>query len=463
MPFKPVNAQDLEFLRTTCGADHVFVGEAIAEDYAHDELGETHHYPEVLVEPGNAQEISQILRYASEHQIPVTPRGSGTGLCGGATPVCGGILLSVVRLNKVLEIDPNNLTSTVEPGVILLNFQEIVEKQGLLYPPDPGEKSATIGGNVMTNAGGMRAVKYGVTRDYVRGLEVVLPSGEIIELGGKIAKNSSGYSLLHLLVGSEGTLGIITKVIVKLVPMPKKLVSLLVPFPSLAAAIRTVPQFGLKKISPQAIEFMEQEVIEAAEEFLGKQFPDKSAPAYLLLRFDGNNMAELDSVMEAAAQVCLENGAYDALIADTIDRQGSIWEARGAFLEALKGGSVIDEVDVVVPRDQIATFVEYTKEVETEVGIRIRSFGHAGDGNLHVYALRDQLDEATWHQKLDRVMQLFYAKGAELHGQVSGEHGIGFAKRPFLFERLGETQMNLMRGIKQVFDPKGIMNPMKVV
>ncbi|MGE5561619.1 MAG: FAD-binding oxidoreductase [Chloroflexota bacterium] len=463
MRFEPVREADLTFFRDLLGPARVHTGSAIADEFAHDELGEARHLPDVVLEPGSTEEVAAILRYANDHRLPVTPRGSGTGLCGGATPVCGGILLSLARLDKIIEIDEQNLTATVEAGVILLNFQETVERLGLMYPPDPGEKSATIGGNVMTNAGGMRAVKYGVTRDYVRGLQAVLPSGQVIEVGGKVAKNSSGYSLLHLLVGSEGTLATVTRVTVRLVPLPKKTVSLLVPFQSLPLAIRAVPQLALKKINAQAIEFMEREVIEAAEDYLGKQFPDRSAPAYLLIRFDGNSMAELEGTIDAAAQVCLESGADDVLIADTIDRQAAIWEARGAFLEALKAGSLMDEVDVVVPRDRIATFIEFTKEIEQAEGLRIRSFGHAGDGNLHVYLMRDDLSESDWHDRLERAMARLYARGRELGGQVSGEHGIGYAKRTYLSESIGMTQLQLMRGIKAVFDPHGIMNPDKVL
>jgi glycolate oxidase len=353
--------------------------------------------------------------------------------------------------------------ATVEPGVILLDFQETVEKLGFLYAPDPGEKSATIGGNVATNAGGMRAVKYGVTRDHVTGLEVVLPNGDIVQLGGKVAKNSSGYSLLHLMVGSEGTLGIITKIIVKLLPLPRKVLTLLVPFPSLDQAIETVPKIIRSRIIPQAVEFMERDVILSAEKYLGKSFPHRTAPAYLLLRFDGGSLAELEEIYETAGDICLESGAEDVLIADTPERQDGLWDARGAFLEALKAESEMDEVDVVVPRDKIAVFIRYTKELEEEYGVRIRSFGHAGDGNMHVYIMRDQLDRAVWRAKMDEIMDRLYAKGSELGGQVSGEHGIGVAKRPYLLRELGDTLINLQRQIKEVFDPKQILNPGKVI
>lgn len=453
---------DIAYLTELVGGKYIQVGDAISEDYAHDELGESRAFPEVMLEPDSAETIAEIMRYAHNKGIPVTTRGSGTGLCGGCVALHGGILLSTARLNRVLEIDSNNLTATVESGVILMDFQEMTQKMGFLYAPDPGEKSATIGGNVATNAGGMRAVKYGVTRDHVMGMEVVLPTGELVWLGGKVAKNSSGYSLLNLMIGSEGTLGIITKVIVKLLPLPSRVLTLLVPFPSLEQAIGAVPEIIRSQLMPQAIEFMERDVILSAEKFLGLTFPHKTAPAYLLLRFDGHSSAELETQYEAAGDVCLGVGAIDVLIANTIERQEGIWNARGAFLEALKAESPMDEVDIVVPRDEIANFITYTKELEAEFGVRIRSFGHAGDGNMHVYILQDDLEKTVWKEKMDTVMDLMYKRGKELGGQVSGEHGIGISKKQYLIEDLGDTLIHLQKQIKQAFDPKNILNPGKL-
>lgn len=452
---------DIAYLQEVVGEKHVFVGADISEDYAHDELGDVQGFPEVLVEPDSAEAVAQVMRYANEKGIPVTTRGAGTGLCGGCVPLHGGILLSTARLNRILEIDTDNLMAVVEAGVILMDFQETVEKMGLFYAPDPGERSATIGGNVASNAGGMRAVKYGVTRDHVVGLEVVLPTGEIVQLGGKVAKNSSGYSLLNLMIGSEGTLGVITKIIVKLLPKPAKVLTLLVPFPSLDQAIETVPKIMRSRLLPQAIEFMERDVLLSAEKYLGKAFPHKTAPAYLLLRFDGRPV-DLETQWEAAAEILLESGAEDVLIADTLDRQEGIWDARGAFLEALKAESEMDEVDVVVPKSEIAAFIKYTKELEAEFGVRMRSFGHAGDGNLHIYILKDDLDRAVWKDKMTKIMKLLYAKSKELGGQVSGEHGIGLSKKEYLQQDLGETLISLQKQIKQVFDPKNILNPGKL-
>ncbi|MGI6038450.1 MAG: FAD-binding oxidoreductase [Limnochordia bacterium] len=453
----------VEALRAICGSDHVYTREEISSDYSHDELAYTEYYPDLLVEPGSTEEVARVLEYAYAHDLPVVPRGNGTGLCGGAVAIHGGIILSTARLNQILEIDEDNLMAVVQPGVILLDLQKTVEAKGLFYPPDPGEKSGTLGGNVATNAGGMRAVAYGVTRDYVLGLEVVLPDGRIIEVGGKVVKNSSGYSLLHLFVGSEGTLGVITKIILRLIPKPARQVSLLVPFPDLERAIEAVPKILREKVVPASMEFMQQEVIQAAAQYLGKPFPDSSAPAYLLLTFYGNTRAEMEEVYHRAAQVCLDVGAYDVLIADILERQAGIWETRGTFLEAIKALGEMDEVDVVLPPHSIAAFIKYSEEIGRSHGVRILSFGHAGDGNLHVYLFRGERSQKEWEAVHAQVMELLYDEAKRLGGQVSGEHGIGYAKKPYLASSLGPTQMDLLRSIKRVFDPKGLLNPGKII
>lgn len=462
--YKIVDMKDIEYILSVVKDDErVFYGETINEDYSHDELGGVKKMPEVVVQALSTEEVSKIMKYSYENKIPVTPRGSGTGLVGASVPIYGGIMIDLSKMNNILELDEENLTLTVEPGVLLMEIGKFVEENDLFYPPDPGEKTATIAGNINTNAGGMRAVKYGVTRDYVRGLEVVLPSGEVIEIGGKVVKNSSGYSLKDLIVGSEGTLGIVTKATLKLLPLPKKFVSLLIPFPDLQKAIDTVPQIIKSKSIPTAIEFMQREAIVAAEEFLGKKFPDNSSDAYLLLKFDGNTTEEVEKNYEKVADICLENGALDVYISNTAEREEAIWSARGAFLEAIKASTTeMDEVDVVVPRNRVAEFVKYTHEMEEKHDIRIRSFGHAGDGNLHIYVLKDALDEETWKLKLNAVMDDMYKKARELKGQVSGEHGIGFAKKPYLNQSLSPETLAIMRGIKLAFDPHNLLNPGKV-
>lgn len=463
MQYSKVTSEDILALQAICGKERVVAGKDISEDFYHDELALEAHPPEVLVEPISTEEVSKVMAYAHRRNIPVTPRGAGTGLCGGAVAIRGGILLCTARMNKVLEIDHDNLMAVVEPGVILMEFQKLVEEQGLFYPPDPGEKTATIGGNVSTNAGGMRAVKYGVTRDYVLGLEAVLPDGRIIETGGKVVKNSSGYNLTQLLIGSEGTLAIITKIVLRLLPKPQKQLSLLVPFHDLDTAIGAVPRIISAKIVPTAIEFMQREILKAAERYLGRTFPDSSAPAYLLLTFYGSDMRELEGIYEQAAQVCLECDAVDVFIANTSELQESLWTTRGAFLEALKALSEIEEVDVVVPPSQIANFIRFTETLRARFNVRILSFGHAGDGNLHIYVLRDSMSREEWLSKTNEIMELMYREARRIRGLVSGEHGIGYAKRPFLSKSLQPEQITLMQGIKQVFDPKNILNPGKVV
>ncbi|MTI47082.1 FAD-binding oxidoreductase [Sporosalibacterium faouarense] len=463
MDFKKVDKNDIDYLISVCEQDRVFIENEINEDYSHDELAGIHKYPEVLVQAKNTEEVSKIMKYAYDNNIPVTPRGQGTGLVGGSVSLHGGIMLDMSKMNEILEIDEENLTLTVEPGVLLMEISKFVEDRDLFYPPDPGEKSATIGGNINTNAGGMRAVKYGVTRDFVRGLEVVLSNGEIMEIGGKVVKNSSGYSLKDLMVGSEGTLGIVTKAVLKLLPLPKKAISLLIPFPNLEMAIETVPKIIKSKVIPTAIEYMVKDVILASEEFLGKKFPDNSSDAYLLLTFDGNSKEEIEQVYEKVAHICLDAGALDVLISNTQERQDSIWSARGAFLEAIKASTTeMDECDVVVPRNRVAEFVKFSNELQKEFDIRIKSFGHAGDGNLHIYVLKDDLSEEVWEKKLADVFKAMYSKANELGGKVSGEHGIGYAKKPYLQESMGSFGMELLKNIKLSFDPKGILNPGKV-
>jgi glycolate oxidase len=464
MSYKKIDQSDLNYIKSIINdPERVLYGEDINEEYSHDELSDTVSYPDIVIKITSAQEASKILEYAYENNIPVTPRGSGTGLVGSSVAMEHGIMIDTTLMNHVLELDEDNLTVTVEPGVLLMELSAYVQDRELFYPPDPGEKSATIGGNISTNAGGMRAVKYGVTRDYVRGLEVVLPNGTVVEFGGKVVKNSTGYALKDLMVGSEGTLGLITKATLKLLPLPKKAISLLIPFPSLEAAIRTVPKIVKSKSAPTAIEFMQREVIMDAEKYLGKKFPDNSADAYLLLKFDGNSTEEVEKAYESAAKICLEQGALDILISDTNEREESIWKARGAFLEAIKGSTTyMDEVDVVVPRSCVNEMVEYIHSLHKEVNIRIKSFGHAGDGNLHAYILKDDLSEEEWKSRMEAAMDKIYGKARELKGQVSGEHGIGYAKKPYLFESVDPAAVELMKGIKKAFDPKNILNPRKV-
>ena len=461
--YNKIIASDIDALAAIAGAGNVLYGSQISADYAHDELGDVERMPEALVRVQSTEQVSAVMKHAWERNIPVTVRGSGTGLVGAAVAVEGGILMEMTAMNKILSLDPDNLTVTVQPGVLLMELAAFAEEHDFLYPPDPGEKSATIGGNISTNAGGMRAVKYGVTRDYVRALTVVLPNGEILKLGAAVAKNSSGYSLKDLVIGSEGTLCIICEAVLKLVPLPKKSVSLLVPFLDMASAIEAVPAIIRSKVIPTAIEYMSRETILFSESYLGKKFPDTKYDAYILLTFDGNTDEQVESDLAVVADLCIELGAVDAFIVDTEERKKSVWTARGAFLEAIKASTTqMDECDVVVPVNKIDKFIKFTHALAEELQVRIPSFGHAGDGNLHIYICRDGLSDAQWKKALSVCFDRMYEKAEEMGGLVSGEHGIGYAKKDYLRRQYGETPIALMQGIKMTFDPKNILNPGKI-
>lgn len=461
--FNKVTDKDIRLLNKMLPG-RVFEGNAINEDYYHDELGTAYGVPDVLVKVLCTEDVSKVMQFAYANDIPVVVRGSGTGLVGGAVATHGGIMLDTSLMKKVLELDENNLTVTVQTGILLMELAAWCDERGYQYCPDPGEKSATIGGNISTNAGGMRAMKYGVTRDAVRAITVVLPSGEVMQFGSKVVKNSSGYDLKDLIIGSEGTLGIVTEAVMKIIPKPEYAISILVPFKSMKDAISTVPKIIRAQVTPVATEYMSQDVILFAEEYLGKKFPTHASDAYLLLTFDGNTREAVIHDMETIADLCLENDALDVFMIDTEERSASVWSARSAFLEAIKSSTdLMDECDVVVPRSRVADFILFTHEVAREVGLRIPSFGHAGDGNLHIYLCRDKLEETQWESRKDRAFSMMYTKAKEMGGLVSGEHGIGLDKRKYLVDMLGERQIELMRGIKKVFDPKGILNPGKVI
>ncbi|MFY9537374.1 MAG: FAD-binding oxidoreductase [Bacilli bacterium] len=463
--YKKINQQDLAYFSAFISAERLISGEAIVEEYAKDELGTVKNFPELVIKALSAEEISKIMRYCNENKIPVTVRGSGTGLVGGCVPLEGGIVLETTLMDQILELDEENLVLTVEPGVLLMDIASYIEPKGYFYAPDPGEKSATIGGNIATNAGGMRAVKYGVTRDWVLALEVVLPNGEITQFGRKVVKDTTGFSLKNLIIGSEGTLAIVTKAYLKLIPRPAHAISLLVPFKTLEDGIDSVPALLQSDTGPTAIEFFGRATVEFAEMFLGKKFPDADYQAYILLTFDGIDEEDVKRKYQRAAELCLDKlGAEDVLIVDTDERKSDVWDARGAFLEAIKASTTaMDECDVVVPRAKVNDFIRFTYELAKKYDIRIPSFGHAGDGNLHIYICKDDLSDEDFARKLDAVFAELYAKAKECGGLVSGEHGIGYAKKEYMRELLGETQVNLMRGIKKVFDPNNILNPGKII
>lgn len=464
MDYKKLNIKDIENIKSFTDKSRIFFGTNINKDYSHDELGGIEVMPDLVVKVQTTEEVSKILRYCNQNKIPVVARGTGSGLVGAAVPVYGGIVLDMTLMNKILELDKDNLTVTVQPGVLLMELASYTDENGYLYPPDPGEKTATIAGNISTNAGGMRAVKYGVTRDFVASLEVVLPSGEILNLGGKVVKNSSGYDLKDLIIGSEGTLAVITEATLKLLPKPDVSVSLLLPFETIEAGINAVPAIVSSGANITAIEFMQKDCILYAEEYLGKKFPDHSSESYLILTFDGVSKEEVEKEYSKIADLCIELGALDAFIVDTDERKEDVWNSRGCFLEAIKGSTdLMDECDVVVPRSHVAEFINFTHDVEKEVGIRIPSFGHAGDGNLHIYVCRDGKSDEEWETKLNKAFDMFYEKANEMGGYPSGEHGIGYIKRKYLINRLSPTEIKLMQQIKRIFDPNLILNPDKVV
>lgn len=463
--YKKITPQDIVFFESVVGRTHVVLGDNIPEEYAKDELGTIVEYPEVVLKVKTTEEVSKIIKYANENLIPIVARGSGTGLVGGSVPIHEGVVLDMTSMNQILELDEENSILVVEPGVLLMDIYAFVEPKGYFYAPDPGEKSATIGGNIATNAGGMRAVKYGVTRDWVVALEVVLPNGEVTELGRKVVKDTTGYSLKNLVIGSEGTLAVVTKAYLKLIPLPTKTISLLVPFETMEDAIQSVPKIIQAKVIPTAIEFFVRDTLLFAEEFLGKKFPDKSSDAYILLTFDGYDDHEVKTKYEVVADRLIDDlKAKDVYIVDTQERKDSVWKARGAFLEAIKASTTfMDECDVVVPRKEVLSFIMFTYELAKKYNVRIPSFGHAGDGNLHVYICKDELADDAWEILLQNVFDELYKKARQCGGLVSGEHGIGYAKKEYLKVVLGEKQVQLMSEIKKVFDPNNILNPGKIV
>ena len=462
--YKKLGKKDIQYLKSIFEEGYALFGEEISPDYGKDELGTVQHMPDALVFARNALEISKVMKYANDNIIPVVVRGSGTGLVGACVPLNGGIMIDTTKMNHILELDEENLTLTVEPGVLLMEIYDYVEPRGYFYAPDPGEKTATIGGNISTNAGGMRAVKYGTTRDWVLGIEVVLPDGSIEQFGRKVVKDSTGYSLKNLIIGSEGTLGIITKAILKVIAKPAENLSLLLPFETPEKGLEAVPEIIKASLNTIAIEFFVRGTILFSEEYLGKKFPDTASDSYLLLTFEGKDKAELKRNYELAAEKCInELGAKDALIVDTDERKESVWKARGAFLEAIKASTTkMDECDVVVPRSEIANFIKFTYELSKKYQIRIPSFGHAGDGNLHIYICKDDYSDDVFEDKLDKIFKEMYNRAKEVGGLVSGEHGIGYAKKEYMKELLGPRQVTLMREIKRAFDPNNILNPGKI-
>jgi len=440
-------------------------------DYSHDEfsLSDIAHEPDVVAKPKSTQEVSRILSLANKEKIPVTPRGGATGLCGGCVPVSGGIVLSLERMNRIVEVDRQNQMIVAEAGVRLMDFYPRVEEEDLFFPPHPGDETAMIGGVIATNAGGARAVKYGVVRNYVRGLEVALPSGAVVNLGGKLMKSSTGYNLLHLMIGSEGTLGIITKATIQLLPSPQMSRSLIIPYENLKDAIDTVPELLAKKIMPLAIEFIPKDVIQITEKFLRKRWPCTEGSTYLLVILDASTEEQIDRLSEQVAAICMERNALDVFVADNPSKQQQVLEIRSKIYEAIKAHT-LEILDIAVPRAEIALHVKRVQEVSQEYKIWLPTFGHAADGNVHTHIMKAvyedghivPLPEEDWKSKLENVRRELYRDCKERGGVISGEHGIGIVKKPYLSYVLDEESIGLMRGIKKTFDPNNILNPGKI-
>lgn len=466
--YNQITPEIIEQLKTAANG-HVIVDGDINEDFSHDEMriyGE--NMPDVLVEPTTTEEVAAVMKICNDNKIPVTPSGARTALTGAAVAILGGVMLSTTKMNQIISYDLDNYTVTIQSGVLLNDLAEDALKHGVMYPPDPGEKFATVGGNVSTNAGGMRAVKYGTTRDYVRSMTVVLPDGEIVREGASVSKTSSGYSLLDLMIGSEGTLGIITEMTLKVITPPETTMSMIIPYPTLEEAIAAVPKLFAAHLDPQALEFMEKDVTMDTQKQLEKDvFPSEmdgiDIGAFVLATFDGNDEDEVMDKIEKASEIVLEAGAVDVLVADTPQLLRDAWAIRSGLLDTIEDNTkLLDECDVVVPITKIPEFLTYAKSLGEGKDYVIKDFGHAGDGNLHIYLCSDGDDKEAFMQESDIFMKKVYAKAVELGGLISGEHGIGMGKMSYLRDMVGDKNMALMLGIKKVFDPNMILNPGKV-
>lgn len=461
--FNPVTDAIIAKLGEAVGSENVRTDSETREIYGADETEDFVFPPEVVVLPTDVDAISRVMKIAWDANIPVTPRGAGTGLSGGALPLHGGIVLGVERLDRILEIDRDNLMAVVEPGVITQELQEAVEKVGLYYPPDPASRgSSRLAGNLAESAGGPHAIKYGITKDYVTGVEAVLADGTLIRHGGKLLKNATGYNLTQLIVGSEGTLAVITKIFLKLIPLPQHRTTLLVPFPTLESAARTVPAIMNAGITPSALEFMERDAIQISQKHLSVSIPNSDAPAQLLIELDGNDEATIQQSAEAVCEIVMENGAVDVLLAESSAKQQELWNMRRAAGEAVKSLSVYKEEDTVVPRNNIVPLLIGVKEIADRYGIKTVCYGHAGDGNLHVNILKMDMSDEDWQQNLDPAIVEIFELTVSLGGTISGEHGIGYSQKAYMPITFSTEELELMKRIKAAFDPKGILNPGKI-
>ena len=454
----------LEELRAIVGREFVLTDEDALHNHSHDYTEDLRFLPQVVVRPDTAEQVAAILRFCNRTGIPATPRGAGTGLSGGALPVLGGVVIAMDRFNRILSIDERNLQATVEPGVINQVFQDAVMEKGLFYPPDPASRgSCFLGGNLAECAGGPKAVKYGVTKDYVLNCQVVLPSGEIIWTGANVLKNSTGYNLTQLLIGSEGTLGIITRIVFRLVPLPKENLLMLVPFRSAEKACEAVSAIFRTGITPSALEFMERDCIEYVMRFVDVKVPLKDdINAHLLIDVDGNDRDVLFKECERISEVLYEFECDEILFADTTQQKADLWKARRSAGEAVKSHSIYKEEDTVVPRAELPRLLKGVKAIGTKYGFRSVCYGHAGDGNLHVNIIKEEMSDEAWQREVPKGIREIFELCVSLGGTISGEHGIGYVQKQYMDIPFDPVQLELMKGIKRLFDPNGILNPGKI-
>jgi glycolate oxidase len=461
-----IPSQDMiQELRRICGADMVHTDDEQREKYGQDETEDLIFLPAVVVCPTNTEQVSAIARLCTGNKVALTPRGAGTGLSGGALPVYGGILMSMEKFNRILEIDERNLQATVEPGVINEEFQNAVREKGLFYPPDPASKgSCFLGGNIAHSSGGPKAVKYGTTRDYVLNLEVVLPTGEIIWTGANVLKYSTGYNLTHLMIGSEGTLGIVTKIVFRLIPYPQNNLVMLVPFNAAEKACEAVSAVFRAGITPSGMEFMERDAIDWVRSYnsdINIEVPD-SVQAHLLIEVDGNDMDVLYKDAEKISEVVMQFEAGEILFADTAAQKDMLWKMRRKVAEAVKSNSVYKEEDTVVPRAELPQLLKGVKEIGGKYGFKSVCYGHAGDGNLHVNIIKGELSDEVWNNELPKGITEIFELCVKLGGTISGEHGIGLVQQPYIGIAIDNKRLELMHEIKKTFDPNMILNPGKI-
>ena len=448
------------------GKENVLTDEESLFNYGHDETENLSYPPEVLVKPGSVEQVSKIMKLANQYNIPVTPIGAMTGLSGGSLSIHGGIGISMERFNKILKIDEDNLQVHVQPGVITQVIQDEVAKKGLYYAPDPASRgSCFIGGNIAENSGGPRAVKYGVTKDFVLNLEVVLPNGEIINTGANTLKNSTGYNITQLMVGSEGTLGIVTKAILKLIPLPKFNKLILVPFSSAVDACSSVASIFKAGVIPSALEFMDRKAVDFTIKYIEEAHLEMSenTEALLLIEVDGNQPDQLmDEIQKIIDVVETHNCDENILFAEDEAQKEQLWFIRRRIGEAVKVNSIYKEEDTVVPRYKLPDLLSGVKEIGDKYGFESICYGHAGDGNLHVNIIKGELSDLQWKNELTKAIREIFTLTVSLGGTISGEHGIGWVQKNYMDIAFNEIELNLMRDIKKVFDPKNIMNPSKI-